>query len=155
MGLPKGNFVPFASTVIENLQAMVCLSLLCDVGLIKCLLRGSYLQVAGLLGIRQNIDRFLAVEQLFVNEESICKYDSIVPKKIVLLDLPEPIDINLLPALKPEKAYALLYEILAGVGFEEGLATPKTSKKHRNTIIHLFSLQERVFSSFYAACPNT
>lgn len=88
MGLPKGNFIPFASTLIENFQAVVCLSLLSDVDLIKCLLRGSYLQVAGLLGARQNIDRFLAVEQLFLNEESICKYDSIVPKKMVLLDLP-------------------------------------------------------------------
>lgn len=117
MGIPKGQFIPFATTLIENLQAVVCLSLLIDVSLLRTLLRGSYLQVAGLLGIRQNIDRFLAVEQLFINEESLCKYDCMIPKKVVLLDLPEPIDINLLPAMKPERTYSLLYEILAGVGF--------------------------------------
>ena len=59
------------------MQAIVCLVLLMDSSLLKYLLRGSYLQVAGMLGARQNIDRFLAVEQVFLTEESICKYDSV------------------------------------------------------------------------------
>lgn len=101
--------MPLATTLIENLQAMVCFSLLLDSNLLKHLLRGSYLQVAGMLGPNQNIDHFLAVEQLFLNEESICKYDLILPKKVVLVAMSEPIDIKLLPALKPQKTYSLIY----------------------------------------------
>lgn len=127
--------------------------LLIDPLLLKSLLTSSYFQVAGMLGIRQNVDRFLAVEQIFLNEESICKYDSLVPRKMVLLDISEAVDIHLLPSLKPEKSYSLIYEILAGVGLSKSLPPPKTSKTHSNSIIHIISLQERVFSSLYAANP--
>lgn len=75
-----------AKTIIENTQAIVCLFLLLDASLLKYLLRGSYLQVVGMLSARQNIDRLLSVEQLFLNEESICKYDTIQINKVMLVD---------------------------------------------------------------------
>jgi Cu/Ag efflux pump CusA len=100
-GLPMGLFAPLATTILESLHPIMALTLLTDPLLLRSLLTASYLQVAGMLGTRQNVDRFLAVEQLFLNEESICKYDSLVPRKVVLIDLPEPVDIRLLPALKP------------------------------------------------------
>jgi hypothetical protein len=60
----------------------------------------------------------------------------------------------MVPAIQPSETYFLLYEILAGVGLEKELPTPKQPRTHRNTIIHLISLQERVFSSLYAASPH-
>jgi hypothetical protein len=53
--------VPLATTLVESLQTITCLFLLMDSAILRSLLRGSYLQVVGVLGARQDIDRFLAV----------------------------------------------------------------------------------------------
>ena len=92
-GTPPDLFVPVAKTIIENTQAVACLVLLLDASLLKCLLRGSYIQVVGMLNPRQNIDRLLSVEQLFLTEESICKYDKLKVCKVMLVDNSEPISI--------------------------------------------------------------
>ena len=67
-GAPPDLFIPVAKIIIENTQAIVCLFLLLDASLLRCLLRGSYIQVVGMLSSRQNIDRLLSVEQLFLTE---------------------------------------------------------------------------------------
>ena len=73
---------------------------------------------------------------------------------MVLIDIEEPIELDLVPALQPDEPYYLLHEILAGVNLDKDLPAPKQSKVHKNTIIHLLGLQERVFSSLYSALPS-
>lgn len=124
-GLPPNHLLPLAQTILQTCQTLLCIFLFVDSSLIKDVLRGAYLKVANLLGNRKEIDNLLAVEQIFLTEESVCKYDKIVLKKVALADVRQPIDINLLPALKPEQIYSLLYEIIAGVGLDKGLTTPK------------------------------
>ena len=71
-----------------------------------------------LVGVGEELDRFLSVEQIFVTEENICKYDTINLKKAILADLREPIDVALLPGLQPILTYNLIYEVMSGVGLE-------------------------------------
>jgi hypothetical protein len=86
---------------------------------------------------------------LLIREENVCKYDEIVPRKILLKDMLEPVDIKLLPAMQERINYLILYEIMGGVGLEKSLPNQINHKFHKNVIVHVNNSQEKIYSSFY------
>lgn len=89
------------------------------------------------------------MQQIFITEQNITKYDKINLRKAILADLHEPIDITLLPGLQPTLTYNLICEVMSGVGLSSTLPTQQHSYNHRNIIMHLNNSKERVYSSFY------
>lgn len=90
-------------------------SFLLDASVLADLLKGEYLGVMALVGRGNELDRLLAVEQVLITDENICKYDQIIPKKVMLSDIHDPVELRLLPAMQDAVNYHILYEIMGGV----------------------------------------
>jgi len=118
MGLPANNYDILLNIIIESAYILLLMNLLLNTSMMFDLLQGEYLNALNLVGVGEELDRFLSVEQIFVTEENICKYDKINLKKAILADLREPIDVALLPGLQPILTYNLIYEVMSGVGLE-------------------------------------
>ena len=85
--------------IIDQLYTIIAASFLLDANILIDLLKGEYINVLNLVQRVEELDKLLSVEQIIITDENICKYDEIKPKKIVLCDIYEPVDIKLLPAM--------------------------------------------------------
>ena len=149
LGLPAKAYPELLSAMVECAHVLLVFSLLLDTALLLDLLQGEYLNAVSLVGVGEELDRFLSVEQLFITEENVCKYDRFTLRKVVLVDINDPVDAKLLPALHPPATYSVLHEIVGGVGLGEVLPQQLPNNSHRNVIVHINNSQEKVFSSFY------
>lgn len=141
LGLPSGHYEALMRCILDGLHTIVVGSFLLDAHMLADLLKGEYLGTISFVGLGSELDRLLAVEQILITDENICKYDQIVPKKIMLSDMHEPQDVNMLPAMPETVNYYIFYEIMGGVELEHNLPTRYPNKIHKNQIIHVNNSQ--------------
>ena len=115
-GIPSEHLPDLIVMMLQSGMTLVAFSLLLDCGLLTNILRGEYLKAKGLFGAEVELERLLSVEQLLLSEENICKYDKIRVEKVLLSEVEDPIELSLLPALEPSSNYAMVEEVLGGVG---------------------------------------